>query len=72
MPGDLTYEMVNQYVDDVVTVTDDEIATAILTRLSSKADFEGAGAVSVAAAMFNKVDIQGKKVACLVPAAILT
>ena len=66
-PGDLTYEMVNQYVDDVVTVTDDEIATAILTLIEQhKLISEGAGAVSVAAAMFNKVDVKGKRVACLV------
>ena len=45
-PGDLTYEMVNQYVDDVVTVTDDEIATAILTLIEQhKLISEGAGAV---------------------------
>ena len=44
-PGDLTYEMVNQYVDDVVTVTDDEIATAILTLIEQhKLISEGAGA----------------------------
>ena len=51
----------------VVTVTDDEIATAVLTLIEEqKLIAEGAGAVAVAAAMFNKVDVKGKKVVCLV------
>lgn len=66
-PGDLTYELVNQYVDGIVTVTEDEIAAAVLALIEKqKLIAEGAGAVSVAAAMFNKVDIAGKKVVCLV------
>ena len=66
-PGDLTYDLVNKYVDGIVTVTDDEIAAAILALLEKqKLVAEGAGAVAVAAAMFNKVDIKGKKVACVV------
>lgn len=66
-PGDLTYDLCRQYVDDIVTVTDDEISTAILTLIEQhKLIAEGAGAVSVAAAMFNKVPIQGKKTICLV------
>lgn len=65
-PGDLTYEICSKYVDEVVTVTDDEISTAILSLIEQqKLITEGAGAVSVAAAMFNKVDVKGKKVACL-------
>lgn len=66
-PGDLTFELVNQYVDGVMTVTEDEIATAILTLMEKqKLVAEGAGAVSVAAAMFGKVDLTGKKAVCLV------
>lgn len=67
-PGDLTYEMVNKYVDGIVTVTDDEIALAILTLMEQqKLVAEGAGAVPVAAVMNGKIpDIQGKKVCCLV------
>ena len=66
-PGDLTYEICQNYVDEIVTVTDDEIATAILALIEKhKMIAEGAGAVSVAAAMFNKVDIKGKKVCCVV------
>ena len=66
-PGDLTFEMCNKYVDDIVSVSDNEIATAILNMIERrKIVAEGAGAVSVAAAMFNKVPIEGKKVVCLV------
>ena len=65
-PGDLTYEMCSKYVDGVVTVSDDETATAILALIEQqKLITEGAGAVAVAAAMFNKVDVKGKKVACI-------
>ena len=57
-PGDLTYELVSEYVDGIVTVTDDEIAAAVLALMErQKLVTEGAGAVSVAAAMYNKVDI---------------
>lgn len=66
-PGDNTFEICSQYVDEIVTVTDDEVASAILALMEQqKLVSEGAGAVSVAAAMFNKVDIKGKKVCCLV------
>jgi len=65
-PGDLTYEICRQYVDDIVTVTDDEISAAILALMEQhKLVTEGAGAVAVAAAMFDKVDVKGKKVVCL-------
>jgi threonine dehydratase len=66
-PGKLTYDLCSKYVDEMVTVTDDEIATAILALIEQhKMIAEGAGAVSVAAAMFNKADIKGKKTVCLV------
>ena len=65
-PGDLTYEICSKYVDEIVTVTDDEISAAILALMEQqKLVTEGAGAVSVAAAMFGKVDITGKKAVCL-------
>ncbi len=65
-PGELTYELCSKYVDEVVTVTDDEISSAILTLIEQqKLITEGAGAVAVAAAMFNKVPIEGKKTVCL-------
>lgn len=66
-PGDLTYRLVREYVDEVVTVSEDEIAAAILALIEKqKLVAEGAGAVSVAAAMFNKVPIKGKKTVCIV------
>ena len=66
-PGDLTYEIVSKYVDDIATVTEDEICAAILKLIEKqKMIAEGAGAVSVAAAMFNKFPIQGKKVVCVI------
>ena len=65
-PGDLTYEICSKYVDEIVTVTDDEISAAILALMEQhKLVTEGAGAVSVAAAMFNKVDLKGKKAVCV-------
>lgn len=66
-PGVNTFEYCKKYVDDIVTVTDDKISSAILSLIEhQKLISEGAGAVSVAAAMFNKVPIKGKKVVCLV------
>ena len=54
-------------MDDIVTVTDDEISAAILALIEKqKLIAEGAGAASVAAAMFHKVPVEGKKVVCLV------
>jgi len=65
-PGSLTYEICKKYVDEIVTVTDDEISAAILALMEQhKLVTEGAGAVSVAAAMFNKVDLKGKKAVCV-------
>ncbi len=65
-PGVNTFEICSKYVDEIVTVTDDEISTAILTLIEQqKLITEGAGAVSVAAALFNKLPIKGKKVVCL-------
>lgn len=66
-PGEHTFEFCKQYVDEIVTVTDDEVSSAILALIEQhKLIAEGAGAVSVAAVMFNKIPVKGKKVACLV------
>lgn len=66
-PGNLTFEMCQKYVDDIVTVSDDEIATAILALMEGqKTVAEGAGATTVAAVMFNKIDVKDKKVVCIV------
>lgn len=65
-PGDLTYELVSKYVDEIITVSDDEISAAILALMEQhKLVTEGAGAVSVAAAMFGKLDLAGKRAVCL-------
>ena len=54
-------------MDDVVTVSDDETAAAILALMErQKLVAEGAGAVPVAALLFDKLHLPGKKVACLV------
>ncbi|MBQ8687548.1 MAG: threonine ammonia-lyase [Ruminococcus sp.] len=66
-PGQHTFEYCKEYVDEMVTVTDDEISAAILALIErQKLIAEGAGAASVAAVMFNKIPVQGKKVVCLV------
>ncbi len=67
MPGDNTYAMVEKYVDDIITVSEDEIAAAILGLMEKqKLVAEGAGAVPVAAVMFDKIPLEGKKIVCLV------
>ena len=66
-PGDNTYELVNEYVDDIATVTDDEVASAILALIEKqKMIAEGAGAVAVAAVMTDKFDLKGKRVVAVV------
>lgn len=66
-PGEHTYELCRDYVDGVVTVNDDETAAAILALMEKqKVVAEGAGAVAVAAVMFHKLPVEGKKVVCLV------
>ena len=66
-PGDITFEMVRKYVDAVVTVSEDEVAAAILALMEKqKLVAEGAGAASVAAALFGKLPIQNKKTVCLI------
>ena len=67
-PGEHTFDYCKQYVDGIVTVNDDEISSAILALMEQhKLVSEGAGAVPVAAVMFDKIpDIKGKNVICLV------
>ena len=66
-PGTATFELCEQYVDKIVTVTDDEVATAILTLMEQqKLVAEGAGAVGVAAVLFDKLPLEGKKVCAVV------
>ncbi len=66
-PGINTFDFCNRYVDGIVTVSEDEIAAAILNLIEKqKLVAEGAGAVSVAAVMFGKIPVKDKKVVCLV------
>ena len=66
-PGDLTFELVSKYVDEVVTVSEDEIAMAILTLMErQKLIAEGAGATAVAAVLSDKIPVDGKNVVCIV------
>ncbi len=66
-PGENTFALCSQYVDEIVTVSEDEISSAILALMEQqKMIAEGAGAVSVAAVMFDKLPVQGKKVVCVV------
>lgn len=67
-PGEHTFEICQKYVDQVVTVSEDEICAAILALIEHhKLIAEGAGAVSVAAAMFDKAGgTDGKNVVCIV------
>lgn len=63
-PGDLTFHLVQEYVDEIVTVTEDEIAAAIVALLEGpKTVAEGAGATAVAAYLFRRVDVGRKTVA---------
>ncbi len=66
--GDLTLEHVKRYVDEIVTVSEEEIASAILYLLErEKTVVEGAGAVGVAALMQRKVrGLDGRKVVAII------
>ena len=67
-PGELTFEHVQRYVDEVVTVSEEEIASAILYLLErEKTVVEGAGAVGVAALLNHKVrGLDGRRVVAIV------
>ena len=66
-PGENTFRLVSEYVDDLALVTDDEVASAILALIEKqKMIAEGAGAVSVAAAMFGKFPLAGRRVVSVV------
>lgn len=66
--GDLTLEHVKKYVDEIVTVSEEEIASAILYLLErEKTVVEGAGAVGVAALMQHKIrGLDGKRVVSVI------
>lgn len=64
--GDKTLSIIKEYVDDVVTVTENEIASAVMTLLEKeKTMTEGAGACSVAALLSEKLQMKNKRVCCV-------
>lgn len=66
-PGKNTFEMVKKYVDDIALVSDDDVASAILSLIErQKMIAEGAGAAAVAAVMTNKFKLKGKRVVAIV------
>ena len=66
-PGENTFALVKEYVDEIALVTDDEVSSAILTLIENqKMIAEGAGAAAVAAVMFNKFNLKGKRVVAVV------
>lgn len=65
-PGENTVELINKYADDIVTVSDSEISSTILLLLErTKQVVEPAGATPLAAVLNGKIDVEGKKVACV-------
>jgi threonine dehydratase len=65
--GERTLPLVQKYVDEIVTVDEEEIANAILLLLErEKTMAEGAGAAAIAALVNHKIQVSGKKVAVLV------
>jgi threonine dehydratase len=65
--GDNTFPLVREYVDDIVTVDDEEIANAILLLLEKEKTLtEGAGAVAAAAVLNKKLAHRGKKLGVLI------
>lgn len=66
IPGDLTFAIIDKYVDDIVVVDDELIAGTILMLLErAKLMVEGAGAISLAAVLNNKLPLSGKVVSVI-------
>ena len=66
-PGNITYDCISKYVDDIALATEDEIAAAVLMLLEKqKIVAEGAGASPVAAAYFDKFNLAGKNIVCVI------
>ncbi len=67
LPGELTYKIIKDCVDDIITVSDDEIASAVLRLMEKeKVVAEGSGALPVAAIMFDKIPLENKNIVCLI------
>lgn len=66
-PGDLNFDIVRHYVDDIVTVDEEEIASAILLLLERvKTVAEGAGAASIAAVLNRLSGYKNRKIAAVI------
>ena len=66
-PGDMTFEIIQHYVDDIVTVDEEEIASAILLLLERvKTIAEGAGAVAAAAVLNRLQGYSSRKIAAVI------
>ena len=66
-PGENTFGLVREFVDEIALVSDDEVSSAILALIEKqKMIAEGAGAVAVAAVMAGKFDLKGKRVVAVV------
>ena len=66
IPGDLTFGIIDKYVDDIFVIDDEAIASTILMLLErSKMMVEGAGAVSLAALLQDKIPAKGKVVSVI-------
>ena len=66
VPGDISVELINRYADGVVTVSESEIANAILLLIERcKQVVEPAGATPLAAVLSGKLDVKDKRVVCL-------
>ena len=67
LPGELTYEICKEYVDDIITVSEDEIASAVLALIEKeKMIAEGAGALPVAAILYDKIPLKDKNVVAII------
>jgi threonine dehydratase len=65
--GDVTLPLVQRYVDQIVTVDEEEIANAILVLLEKEKTLaEGAGAVAIASLLQHKTSLGGQRTAALV------
>ena len=66
-PGDLSFDLCQRYVDDIVTVDEEEIASAILLLLEKvKTVAEGAGAASIAAVLNRLSGYKNKKIVAVI------
>ncbi len=72
-PGEITFELINKYIDEIVLVSDEEVANAILLLLErSKIFVEAAGAAGLAAILNQKIKVTGKNIAVIISGGNLT